>query len=183
LPNQANAYAEAVLARHANEPARLPCSGPSSSPTSSPCWSGAKSTDGAFDADGSFTVLPPVPRKLLEPSFRKQVPALLLREGLVTQALAKKMLCWRHTGFSADNSVRVPARDTAERRRLAQYMLRAPFAQEKMAYDADSGIAIYRSRMHKTLAARRATAFPLRTTLAQLAIALDATGNLTGRHS
>jgi hypothetical protein len=183
LPNQANAYTEAVLARPANEPARLPCSGPSSSPTSSPCWSGAKSTDGAFDADGSFTVLPPVPRKLLEQGFRKEVLAMLLRDGLVTEALAKKMLGWRQSGFSADNSVRVRARDSAAPRRLVQDMLRAPFALEEMAYDADSGIAIYRSHMHKTLAARRATAFPLRTTLAQLTIALDATGDLTGRHS
>ena len=33
--------------------------------------------DGAFDADGGFTVLPPIPRKVLEPWFRKEVLALL----------------------------------------------------------------------------------------------------------
>ena len=38
--------------------------------------------DGAFDADGGFTVLPPVPRKVLEPWFRAKVLALLRREGL-----------------------------------------------------------------------------------------------------
>jgi hypothetical protein len=27
--------------------------------------------DGAFDADGGFSVLPPIPRKLLEPWFRE----------------------------------------------------------------------------------------------------------------
>jgi hypothetical protein len=40
--------------------------------------------DGAFDADGGFSVLPPIPRKLLEPWFRKGVLALLRREGLVS---------------------------------------------------------------------------------------------------
>jgi hypothetical protein len=35
-------------------------------------------------------------------------------------------------------------------RRLAQYMLRAPFSLEKMSYEPVSGIVIYRSRMHKT---------------------------------
>ena len=61
------------------------------------------------------------------------------------------MLTWWHTGFSAHNSVRLGARDSAGRRRLAQYMLRAPFSLEKMSYDPESGTVIYRSRMHKTL--------------------------------
>ena len=107
--------------------------------------------DGVFDADGGFTVLPPIPRKVLEPWLRKEVLALLRREGLVSAALAEKMLTWRHTGFSAHNSVRLGARDAAGRRRLAQYMLRAPFSLEKMSYDPVSGTVIYRSRMHKTL--------------------------------
>jgi len=96
--------------------------------------------DGVFDADGGFTVLPPIPRKVLEPWFRAEVLALLRREGLVSEALAEKMLAWRHTGFSAHNSVRVRARDAAGRRKLAQYMLRAPFALEKMSYDDISTI-------------------------------------------
>ena len=107
--------------------------------------------DGAFDADGGFSVLPPIPRKVIEPWFRAEVLALLRRECLVSEALAEKILTWRHTGFSAHNSVRVHARDAAGRRRLAQYMLRAPFSLEKMSYDPESGTVIYRSRMHKTL--------------------------------
>ena len=107
--------------------------------------------DGAFDADGGFTVLAPIPSKVLEPWFRAEVLALLRCEGMVSEVLAEKMLAWRHTGFSAHNSVRVRARDAAGRRRLAQYMLRAPFSLEKMSYDPDSGTVIYRSRMHKTL--------------------------------
>ena len=107
--------------------------------------------DGAFDAGGGFTVLPPIPRKVLERWFRTEVLALLRLEGLVSAALAEKMLSWRHTGFSAHNSVRVHARDAAGRRRLAQYMLRAPFSLEKMTYEPVSGTVIYRSRMHKTL--------------------------------
>ena len=107
--------------------------------------------DGVFAAGGGFTVLPPIPRKVLEPWFRAEVLALLRREALVAEPLAEKMLAWRHTGFSAHNAVRVGARDASGRRRLAQYMLRAPFSLEKMSYDPDSGTVIYRSRMHKTL--------------------------------
>ena len=64
-------------------------------------------------------MLPPPPRKVLEPWFRAEVLALLRREGLVSEALAEKMLTWRHTGFSAHNAVRVGARDAEARRRLA----------------------------------------------------------------
>lgn len=35
--------------------------------------------------------------------------------------------------------------------KLAGYMLRAPFATEKMAYDEPTGNVIYRSRMHAEL--------------------------------
>ena len=107
--------------------------------------------DGVFAAGGGFTVLPPIPRKVLEPWFRAEVRALLRREGLVSEGLAEKMPAWRHTGFSAHNAVRVGARDAAARRRLAQYMLRAPFSLEKMSYDPETCTVIYRSRMHKTL--------------------------------
>ena len=64
-----------------------------------------------------------------------------------------------HSGFSVHNSVRVRARDADGRKKLAQYMLRAPFSLEKMSYDdrrkslwdAQSGMVIYRSRLHKRL--------------------------------
>ena len=42
--------------------------------------------DGVFAAGGGFTVLPPIPRKVLETWFRKDVLALLRREGLVSRA-------------------------------------------------------------------------------------------------
>ena len=69
----------------------------------------------------------------------------------MSEGLAETMLAWRHTGFSIHNAVRLRAGDAAGRRRLAQYMLRAPFSLEKMSYDPVSGTVIYRSRMHKTL--------------------------------
>ena len=37
------------------------------------------------------------------------------------------------------------------RQRLARYMIRCPFALEKMRYDAKSCTVIYRSKLHATL--------------------------------
>ena len=61
------------------------------------------------------------------------------------------MLAWRHSGFSVHNGVRVASGDTGGRKKLAQYMLRAPLSLEKMTYDAKTGMVIYRSHMHKGL--------------------------------
>jgi len=49
------------------------------------------------------------------------------------------------------NGVRVPAGDIEGRKKLARYMLRAPLSLEKMTYDANTGMVIYRSHMHPGL--------------------------------
>ena len=61
------------------------------------------------------------------------------------------MLGWRHSGFSVHNGVRVRAGDAEGRKKLAQYMLRAPFSLEKMIYLPETGMVLYRSNMHKGL--------------------------------
>jgi len=95
--------------------------------------------DGAFDADAGFSVLPPIPRKAARAFVPQGRSRLAAPRGLgLGPALAERMLGWRHTGFSVHNSVRVRAGDAAGRRRLAQYMLRAPFSLVKMSYEPDS---------------------------------------------
>ena len=49
------------------------------------------------------------------------------------------------------NGVRVRGNDAEGRRKLAQYMLRAPFSLEKMTYLPDTGMVMYRSHLHKSL--------------------------------
>ena len=61
------------------------------------------------------------------------------------------MLQWRHSGFSVHNRVRTKAVDAKGRQRLARYMIRCPFSLEKMRYDTESGMVIYRSKPHATL--------------------------------
>ena len=69
----------------------------------------------------------------------------------IGEQLSANMLAWRHSGFSVHNGVRVRARDAEGRKKLAQYMLRAPFSLEKMTYLAETGMVMYRSHMHKGL--------------------------------
>ena len=107
--------------------------------------------DGVFRADGAFVVLPAIPVKLLEGGFRSEVLKLLVAEGAIGERLSASLLAWRHSGFSVHNGVRVPAGDIEGRKKLAQYMLRAPLSLEKMTYLPDAGMVVYRSHMHKGL--------------------------------
>ena len=107
--------------------------------------------DGVFRADGAFVVPPAIPVKLLEGGFRSEVLKLLVAEGAIGERLSASLLAWRHSGFSVHNGVRVPAGDIEDRKKLAQYMLRAPLSLEKMTYLPDAGMVVYRSHMHKGL--------------------------------
>jgi len=107
--------------------------------------------DGLFRADGVFVALPAIPVKLLEQGFRSEVLKFLVAEHAIGERLSANMLAWRHSGFSVHNAVRVRSNDAEGRKKLAQYMLRAPFSLEKMTYVAETGMVMYRSHMHKGL--------------------------------
>jgi hypothetical protein len=104
--------------------------------------------DGAFLPDGRFVPLPTVPEGLLGQRFRRAVLGFLAAKGAVSEELRCKLLGWRHSGFSAHNQVRIGEGDAEGRSKLAGYMLRAPMSLEKMRYDAQTRMVIYRSKMH-----------------------------------
>ncbi|MFQ5938373.1 MAG: transposase, partial [Acidiferrobacterales bacterium] len=107
--------------------------------------------DGVFLPNGTFRVLPPIPEALLNARLREAVLSFLTEEGSLDPLLAERMRRWQHSGFSVHNQVKVQARDTDARQRLARYMNRAPFSLDKMTYDANSATVIYRSKLHATL--------------------------------
>ena len=49
------------------------------------------------------------------------------------------------------NRIRSKAADAEGRQRLARCIIRCPFALNKMSYDRQSGVVIYRSKLHATL--------------------------------
>ena len=56
------------------------------------------------------------------------------------------MLSWRHSGFSADASVRVETIPAAVR--IGRYMIRCPLVLERLKWDAERGEVTYQAR-HK----------------------------------
>ncbi len=104
--------------------------------------------DGVFLPSGVFKVLPPLPEAALRDALRHRVSGFLCTERVLDAELAQRMLKWRHSGFSVHNRIHARANDAEGRQRHARYMIRCPFALEKMRYDGKSCMVIYRSRLH-----------------------------------
>ncbi|MDP7152261.1 MAG: hypothetical protein QGI70_14995, partial [Paracoccaceae bacterium] len=90
--------------------------------------------DGVFVESGTFRVLPPIPTVLLAEPLRHAVLDYLVEDEAITEEFAHRLLSWKHSGFSVDNTVGVGANDPQGRRQLARYMIRNPFSLKKMEY-------------------------------------------------
>ena len=73
---------------------------------------------------------------------------MLVAEGLLVGEMAPKLLGWKHSGFSVYNGKPLRRDDADGLERVAQYIIRNPFSEQKMVYNAENGTVIYRSRMH-----------------------------------
>jgi len=102
--------------------------------------------DGLFTDTGLFYVMPEQSLRPLEEMFRARVLALVVKEGLLDPEAAENMLAWRHSGFHVHNGHRIARDDKAGVERIAQYIIRNPFSEEKMTYSAESAQVIYRSK-------------------------------------
>ena len=78
-------------------------------------------------------VLPDVSLKPLEELFRARVITFLVDKGLLPAARANMLRGWAHSGFNVHRSRRVLPDEREDLERLAQYIIRNPFAVESRA--------------------------------------------------
>jgi hypothetical protein len=79
--------------------------------------------------------------------FLHRFLALLRDEKLISEKKLRQILAWTHSGFSLDASEKpVAPHDVEGRKRLAEYLLRAPFSLEKITWNESTGKVIYRSK-------------------------------------
>ncbi len=104
--------------------------------------------DGLFDAEGKFHTMPADTLGPMTEHFRHRFLQALLAAKLISQRKATDLLSWKHSGFHIDNGGEAPVAPhyTGGRRRLAEYLLRAPFSLQKMTWNPDTKTVIYRSR-------------------------------------
>jgi hypothetical protein len=99
--------------------------------------------EGGFDPNGQFYFLPIHDTARLAQLLRQRTVGLFLKLGLITEQFSETLLCWRHSGFSVDNSVRLDGGDHTARQALAQYIARAPLSLQKLTYDRARGNVLY----------------------------------------
>jgi hypothetical protein len=99
--------------------------------------------EGGFDSAGQFYHIPIHDTVRLSECLRRRTIGLFLKLCLITQQFADTLLCWRHSGFSVDNSVRLDGGDHHARQALAQYIARAPLSRQRLTYDQPGGKVLY----------------------------------------
>jgi hypothetical protein len=82
--------------------------------------------EGVIDEAGSFHHIPIKDKLPLIKVFRRRVLKLFVNRGLLDPYFARKILSWKHSGFSVDNSVPIPASSRKARVNLSQYIVRHP---------------------------------------------------------
>jgi len=107
----------------------------------------ALASAGGWDAEHSWIPLPHLDARSAELVFRDKVLGFLSDCGLLDDERRDLLLTWQeHTGFSADNSVRLDAGDTAGLDRLARYLLRSPVSLERLSWNEAEQTIRYASR-------------------------------------
>ena len=106
-------------------------------------------TAGVFAADGTFHLAPPGGWQELRDLWRHTLLRRLRTAGALADWQIARLKEWRNSGFTLDaGEAPIAADDAAGRRRLAEYLLRAPFSVEKITYHADTSSVLYRSERH-----------------------------------
>ena len=70
----------------------------------------------------------------------------LVVKGLLDRNFALNLLSWKHSGFSVDNSVKIPATSKAARVNLSQHIVRHPVSLKKIFNVKENSTVVYRTK-------------------------------------
>ena len=105
--------------------------------------------EGGIDDKGCFHYLPIKDTSQLAEVFRRRVIKYLDDKGLLERSFALNLLSWKHSGFSVDNSIKIPASSKAARVNLSQYIARHPVSLKKILYVKENGTVIYKTKYNE----------------------------------
>jgi hypothetical protein len=108
-------------------------------------------TDGAFSEDGAFHTIASWNAEAVMTLFRERLLARLIERHAISEDLARRLLSWRHPGFSAHVGDAIPFEDTKAIEDVACYLVRAPLSLKKLVYLDGQKAVLYRSKMNPFL--------------------------------
>ena len=106
-------------------------------------------TDGVFDPVGDFHPVPKIDSDQATIIFREKVFAMMKERNRISDGLVENMRNWHHSGFSVHNEVVINENDREVLGRLAQYVIHASFAEEKIRCVEKTNCVMYKSRLHQ----------------------------------
>lgn len=108
-------------------------------------------TDGAFSDDGAFHPIESWDDDAVMKLFRERLLARLVERRAISEDLVRKLLAWRHPGFSAHVGEAMPFEDKKTLEDVACYLVRAPLSLKKLVYLDGQKAVLYRSKMNPFL--------------------------------
>jgi transposase-like protein len=91
--------------------------------------------EGGFDDRGKFVHIPLGEIQRMSEYFRRVVIKSFLKKELINAHLATSLINWKHSGFSVDHSIRIPAFSIRAREALSQYIARPPLSLKKIGIE------------------------------------------------
>jgi len=108
-------------------------------------------TDAGRTADGAWQPLPGWDATLLMGLFRERLLARLVEAHAISPELVKKLLAWRHPGFSAHVGKPIGPGQKLRLEDTAAYLVRNPLSLRKLIYLDGQPAVLYRARMNPSL--------------------------------
>ena len=91
--------------------------------------------EGGFEDRGKFVHIPLGDIQRMSEYFRRVIIKFFLKQELISARIATSLINWRHSGFSVDASVRIPAFSDQARQALSQYIARPPLSLKKIGIE------------------------------------------------
>ncbi len=92
---------------------------------------------------GNWVPVPNLDLRMAEGLFRHRLLRLLKAQGLLSDERVELLLSWKSSGFSNDDSVRVPAGEKYTLEKVAPYMLRSPVSFSRLQWTEASAHVLY----------------------------------------
>ena len=102
--------------------------------------------EGGIDGEGTFHSIPIKNTSNLTELFRRRVISYFVKKKLLNEKFARNLLSWKHSGFSVDNSILIPAQDQKARTGLSQYIARHPVSLNKIIYIPEKAKVLYKTK-------------------------------------
>jgi len=102
--------------------------------------------EGGIANDGRFHSIPIKNTSSLTELFRRRVISYFVNKKLLNEKFTRNMLSWKHSGFSVDNSILIPAQDQKARSGLSQYIARHPVSLNKIIYIPEKAKILYKTK-------------------------------------